>query len=150
MQRRRGRSGKLLLGLKAAFFWPHLKDQHNLKNDCSLCATNPKIARAWGCKADSPERGGFVYELGETVTRRCPISLFKPPDVQDALRLYRSYKAGHLPCPGAMGAQSALFEEVMFHCESFEVQAANWDMEQTKRKAEKLRKARRKRGKGNR
>ncbi len=70
-----------------------------------------------------------------------------PQAVQTALRLYRNYKAGHLPSPGTMGEQSALFEETMFQCESLEIQAANWDMEQTKHEAKrKRRESKRKRG----
>jgi len=118
-----------------------LKVSDGLKNDCSICSKDPKVAELWGCLGDSPERGGFVYEVAGKPTRRCPISLFKPPAVQAALQLYRAYKRGHLPGPGNWEDQSALFCEVMFCCEGLEASAANWDLDQRQKKAERARKA---------
>lgn len=87
-----------------------------------------------------------MYEIAGRATRRCPISRFKVPAVQTALQLYGAYKKGHLPSPGCFDAQTALFCETMFLCENLEAQAANWDMNQTKQKAERARKSRNKKG----
>jgi len=123
-----------------------LKEQDGLQNDCSICSQDSRVSEIWGCKGESPARGGYVYEIAGRATRRCPISRFKVPAVQTALQLYGAYKRGILPSPGCLDDQSALYCEVMFLCENLEAQAANWDMKQTQEKAERARKSRKQKG----
>lgn len=81
----------------------------------------------WGCGGDSPQRGGFVYQIGERITRRCPISQFKPRHVQEALRLFTFFEQGQTPNNSGMQEETELYNEAMFACVQFKNAAASWD-----------------------
>ena len=87
-----------------------------------------------------------MYDIGGRISRRCPISQFKDQTVQEALKLYRAYKHGHLPTGRTLDNETAFFCDIMYTCETYEIAAANWDMEQQQKKAEKQRKALKSRG----
>lgn len=79
---------------------------------------DPLTREVWACDrpfVDELAGDQVLYHVGGKDYDTCPLKHAQHPGVQECLHLFEAYENGHLPQPGALENQSALYCQMMKH-----------------------------------